>query len=200
MKARIGALALVVAPLACAGVVKADGILLPLDPGTNFMLYTQNSNDGYSSFRGMVFIANEALTYNGAALFTSSSGGLNATFELYEISTTVGNVLAGANLVRSTSGLLQGSLDYHGLKFSDITLVVDQAYLLRVGYGEAAAENWFFSGHGHWPYWARPGSWQTRFSTHDTLTLSWLLTACVAATFSTRVGLMWGNWMATVKR
>lgn len=144
MKTRICALAFVVAPLACAGLVKADGILLPLDPGTNFMLYSTNSNDGYSSFRGMVFIADEAVAYNGAALFTKSTGGLNATFELYEIFTTVGNVLAGANLVRSASGLLQGPLDFHGLKFADITLTPGQAYLLRVGYGEAAQENWFY--------------------------------------------------------
>ena len=144
MKNRICALAFVVAPLACAGLVKADGILLPLDPLTNFMLYSQNTNDGYSSFRGMVFIADEALAYNGAALFTASSNGLNVTFELYEIFTTVGNVLNGANLVRSTSGLLQGSLGFHGLKFDDITLIPDQAYLLRVGYEEAADENWFY--------------------------------------------------------
>ncbi len=144
MNARICTLALVVAPLACTGLVKADGELLPLDPLTVFQLYTTNLNDGYDSFRGMVFIADEAVAYNGAALFTKSSGGLNATFELYEIFTTVGNVLAGANLVRSTSGLLQGSLDYHGLKFADITLIPDQAYLLRVGYGGAAEENWFY--------------------------------------------------------
>lgn len=144
MKVRIRALVFVVAPLACAGLVKADGELLLMDPLTPFSLYTTNSNDGYSSFRGMVFTANEAGFYNGAALYTWSANGLNATFELYSIITTVGNVLDGATLLRSASGLISGPLGFHGLKFDDITLVANQDYLLRVGYQEAADENWFY--------------------------------------------------------
>ena len=117
----------VVAPLACAGLVKADGDLLAMDPGTPFSLYTQNTNDAYNGFRGMVFTADVAAAYNGAALWTKSAGGLNATFNLYEINTTVGDVLQGANLVRSVSGVIGGDLGFHGLKFADITLTANQS-------------------------------------------------------------------------
>jgi len=115
-----------------------------MDPLTPFMLYSENTNDGYIGFRGMVFTADVAGSYNGAALYTMSSNGLNATFNLWEINTTVGDVLAGANLVRSVNGVLQGGLGFHGLKFDAITLTAGQDYLLQVGYEEAANENWFF--------------------------------------------------------
>lgn len=144
MRVRIFASVVVLAPLACAGLAKADGPLLQMDPLTPFGLYTQNTNDGYSGFRGMVFTANVAAAYNGAALWTKSTGGLNATFNLYEINTTVGDVLQGANLVRSVSGVLQGDLGFWGLKFDAITLTAGQSYLLQVGYDESADENWFF--------------------------------------------------------
>ena len=97
MRLRILASVIVIAPLACAGLVKADGELLAMDPLTPFSLYTQNTNDGYNIFRGMVFTADVAAAYNGAALYTKSTGGLHATFNLYEINTTVGDVLQGAN-------------------------------------------------------------------------------------------------------
>ena len=123
----------------------AAGSLLELDPLTGLLLFTENSNDGYAAFRGMVFIADEPIVVNGASLFTLSSNGLNATFELREIVTIVGDVLLGSTVVRSASGLLQGPLEYHGLKFAPIALQVGQAYLLRVGYEEPAEENWFYN-------------------------------------------------------
>lgn len=127
-----------------ASTAMADGFLLDMDPGTNFQLYSQNTNDGYAGFRGMVFVADEAIVANGAYLYTASSNGLNAVFNLWEVENTEGNVLDGANLVASTDAFLQGSLDFHGAKFSPVTLQPGQAYLLQVGYDEAADQNWFF--------------------------------------------------------
>jgi uncharacterized membrane protein YvlD (DUF360 family) len=64
------------------------------------------------------------------------------------------------------------------------------------------ADNWFFSGQGHWPYWSRANEWQTRFwrLETDSLTAYRLFIIWLAAAGSARVGLIWGNWMATVKR
>ena len=64
-------------------VVAAQADFLPLDPGTGLIHYTSNSNDGYSSYRGVVFEANEAIVVTGAGLYTKSAGGLNATFRLW---------------------------------------------------------------------------------------------------------------------
>ena len=144
MSAKMGVAMVAGAVAMAATAVHASGIPLNLDPGTPFTLYTLNTNDGYSGGRGMVFIADEAITVNGAALWTASTGGLNATFELYETITTVGNVLAGATLLRSFNTTLLGSLDFHGGKFDAITLQTNQSYLLRVFYSEAADENWFY--------------------------------------------------------
>lgn len=128
-----------------SGLAVADGIPLDLDPGTNFMLYSTNTNDGYGNGRGMVFTANQTFDVNGAALYTSSSAGLNATFELWDTNgITNGDVLGGAVLIASANATLVGGLGFHGEKFADTTLQAGNSYLLRVHYQEPADENWFF--------------------------------------------------------
>lgn len=136
------------AAAALASSAMADGIEFPLtaDSGDDpLTLFSQNSNDGYSSFRGVVFQADENVTINGAYLWTQSSNGLNATFELYTVINTSGDVLAGATLERSANHLLQGSIGFHGGKFNSFDLIAGNSYLIRVGYSEAAEENWFFN-------------------------------------------------------
>ena len=144
---RIGLVALAASAFVATGAL-ADGIEFPLDPdqpGENnpLILYSNNTNDGYSSFRGMVFTANEDVLINGAALFTQATNPLGATFELYTVVATNGNVLAGATLERQVRAELQGDLGFHGTKFDPFVLIEGDSYLLRVGYSEAADENWF---------------------------------------------------------
>ncbi len=120
------------------------GTPLPLDPGPPFTLYTLDTNDGYFDGRGMVFTADEAITVNGAALWTADAAGLSATFDLYEVVTTSGNVLAGATLLRSAGALLSGPIGFHGTKFTPVTLTPGQDYLVRVSYPDNSDENWFY--------------------------------------------------------
>ena len=61
MNAKMGVAMVAGAVAMAATAVHASGIPLNLDPGTNFMLYSSDSNDGYSGGRGMVFIADEAI-------------------------------------------------------------------------------------------------------------------------------------------
>ncbi len=119
---------------------------LPLDPGKQIIHYTSNSNDGYSSFRGMVFTANEDFEITGLGLYTKSEGGpLNATIEVYQIVVTQGNVLAGATLIGSGNGPLQGPLGYHNANLNAPAAVkAGSSYLVRFGYTQAADENWFY--------------------------------------------------------
>jgi hypothetical protein len=125
--------------------VSVQAQTIPLDPGKPLKHYSSNSNDGYSSYRGVVFSADEAFQVLGADLYTKATNTLNATFELWEIATTHGYVLGNANLVGSFNAQLSGDLDFHGGKFNTpIDMMAGQAYLLRVGYSEAADENWFF--------------------------------------------------------
>ncbi len=134
MKKTLCAVGAGVAVLCFGATAMAEGIPLDLDPGTAFGLYTTNTNDGYAGFRGMVFVADEAITINGAALYTAAANGLTARFELWETISTEGDVLAGASLVRNANDTLQGDLGFHGVKFDNYTLSVGQSYLIRVGY------------------------------------------------------------------
>jgi hypothetical protein len=118
---------------------------IPLDPGKVLKHYSSNTNDGYSSYRGVVFTADEAFQVLGADLWTKASNPLNATFELYEIVVTNGNVLQGATLVDSFNAALAGDIGFHGGDFdAPVNMDAGQDYLLRVGYSEPADENWFF--------------------------------------------------------
>lgn len=126
----------------------ADGIMFPLEADSGddpLTLFSQNSNDGYSGFRGVIFQANEDVSINGAYLWTKSLNGLNATFELYTLAVTEGNVLAGATLERTSNYLLQGDIGFHGGKFDAFDLIAGRNYLIRVGYTQPADENWFFA-------------------------------------------------------
>lgn len=71
-----------------------------------------------------------------------------------------------------------------------------------------ASHNWFFRGQ-EWPYSARPGAWTHNFwrtehsgSSSPTLvsTMALLPIAMVIGMVSSRLGLLWGGWMARVKR
>jgi hypothetical protein len=74
---------------------------------------------------------------------------------------------------------------------------------------KGASHNWLFNAN-EWPYFSRPGSWQTSFwadggrasngtapAGHFAPGLAW---AVVIGTLSSRLGLLWGGWMAKVKR
>jgi hypothetical protein len=65
-----------------------------------------------------------------------------------------------------------------------------------------AADNPFFSGNRHWPYFARLGEWRFTYwnQARDSLTTHGLLIALVLAVFKSRVALAFGGWMSKVQR
>jgi len=65
-----------------------------------------------------------------------------------------------------------------------------------------AANNWFFAGGRHWPYYSEPGEWRHNFwdLAKSPLTISSLIWSAAIAMVSARVGLWCGNWMLKVKR
>lgn len=64
------------------------------------------------------------------------------------------------------------------------------------------ADNWFFGGGRHWPYFTRPGDWMTSFwdIKKDPLTAKRMAIALALAVFKTRIALTFGNWIRQVKR
>lgn len=136
------------AAIALGGGVTVQAVAdeIPLDPGTEFRLFTQNTNDGYASFRGMVFTANENLTLDSLGLYTKkASGALNATFEVWKVVVTRGDVHQGATKIGQGTGQLTGALEFHNLDLdAPVALVAGSHYHVRVGYPDAAEENWFY--------------------------------------------------------
>ena len=65
-----------------------------------------------------------------------------------------------------------------------------------------AADNGFFASRTHWPYWARPGAWQTDFwgLKQDAVTWAGLGFALFFGVLSSRLGLVIGRGMARVRR
>jgi multisubunit Na+/H+ antiporter MnhB subunit len=65
-----------------------------------------------------------------------------------------------------------------------------------------AADNWFFAGNRHWPYYVQPGEWTHKFWSvnDDPVTRKGLAIAAGLAVFSARLGVACGNWMLKVKR
>jgi hypothetical protein len=65
-----------------------------------------------------------------------------------------------------------------------------------------AANNAFFSGDRHWPYFARIGPWRYIYwdQAKDALTINGALIAFVLAALKSRVALAFGSWMSKVQR
>jgi hypothetical protein len=133
------------APLGAAAPAWAIGSILVLDPGATFFKYSHNVNDGYATGRGMVFRADESIIVDGAAFFNEDDEGLFATFALYSVVSTSGDVLSGATLLRSvTSVIAVGPVEYYGVKFPPLQLAAGQHYLLRISYPDISEQNWFY--------------------------------------------------------
>ena len=65
-----------------------------------------------------------------------------------------------------------------------------------------AADNWFFAGNRHWPYFARLRDWRFTFWRPDTdpFTTAGIGIALALAVVKSRIALALGNWMSKVQR
>jgi hypothetical protein len=65
-----------------------------------------------------------------------------------------------------------------------------------------AADNWFFAGNRHWPYFARLRDWRFTFWRPDTdpFTIAGVGIALALAVAKSRIALALGNWMSKVQR
>ena len=64
------------------------------------------------------------------------------------------------------------------------------------------ADNWFFAGSRHWPYYNEPGPWRSEFWDlgQDPVNMKSLALVLFLGVLSSRAGLTCGGWMLTVKR
>ena len=64
------------------------------------------------------------------------------------------------------------------------------------------ADNWFFAGGRHWPYYVQPGPWIQQFWDQDRDPMTWqgFFRALLFSVISARAGLWAGRWMMKVQR
>lgn len=65
-----------------------------------------------------------------------------------------------------------------------------------------AADNWFFSGNRHWPYFAHMGEWHLRFwrPEEDPFTAKGVFIAFALAFAKSRIAIAFGGWMRKAQR
>jgi hypothetical protein len=137
---------LLLAVAATVGVANAQQI--NLDPGTGLTLFTTNSNDGYSSARGMLFTMNNTIQVNSFGFYTTNAAG-SATWTLRQVFTLSGNVNTGSNLITTVNTTLgSGGPQYFDAAVSPLTLTAGNSYHLEIQYSQSAAENYFYNWNG----------------------------------------------------
>ena len=131
-----------------ASAVSAFATQLPLDPGTGAILFTTNSNDGYSGGRGMWFQANSSFNANGAGFFNQFGGNESFTETLYSADST-GAALHGTVLRSFTVNPATAGTQYDdGLFSSSVGITAGNFYYLEVTSNDAFSGNYFYNWNG----------------------------------------------------
>lgn len=122
--------------------------LLPLDPGVPLTAFTTNSNDGYSSGRGVWFQVNSPILVEGAAFYNGFSGNESFTETLFAADNT-GTALHGATLGSFTINTpTPGNLYNDGFFASQVLLTAGNFYYLEVTSNSDFDTNFFYDWNG----------------------------------------------------
>ena len=131
------------------GTSSAFAGLLPLDPGVvPLTSFSTNSNDLYSTGRGMWFQANSAFTLNGAGFYNGYSGNESFTETLYSADST-GAALHGSVLGSFTeNNPTPGNLYNDGTFAAPVSITAGNFYYLEVKSNSSFSTNYFYNWNG----------------------------------------------------
>jgi hypothetical protein len=115
----------------------------PTDP--TGLVYTSNTNDAYSSGRGMVFEALASMTITSVGIYQDLTGiGLN--FNVAEVLVLDGDVRTGQTILRSGSRTVTTSgLEFVDFGFSPLTLSSGGYYHIEFAFDGNSNQNFFYS-------------------------------------------------------
>ena len=113
----------------------------PTDP--TGQVWSSNSNDGYSSGRGMVFLMTDDVTIDTVGIYHDLTG-ITLQYELAETVTTSGLVTAGQTVLRSGSGQVTTTgLEFIDFALAPLTLEAGKSYHLEFTFIGNGNQNFF---------------------------------------------------------
>ncbi|MEN6623080.1 MAG: PEP-CTERM sorting domain-containing protein [Smithella sp.] len=118
------------------------GFVTPTDPGT---VWSYNSNDGYSSGRGMAFQMLSNVTIDSLGIYQDLTG-VNLHVEIAQTLGASGQVTNGETIIYSNSmSVSTNGLEFIDFSFAPITLLAGNYYHFQFSFDAASNQNFFFS-------------------------------------------------------
>lgn len=115
----------------------------PNDPTGS--VFTTNSNDGWSSGRGVVFRMLQNVTVESLGVFHDLSG-ITLEYELAQVVTTSGNVTSGQTVLRSGQSIVTtNGLEWIDFAIQPVTLSAGSSYHIEFTFAGAANQNFFYN-------------------------------------------------------
>ena len=122
------------------GIASAE---IVLDPGTPLELNLADGVGFYTNGQGALFHANTDFTLYTVGLTSHFYEGISVTYEVYQVSATVGDVLTGSTLLGSnTFDTTNPDYASHTASIGSISLISGNDYLVRAVYEGDAINNW----------------------------------------------------------
>lgn len=117
-----------------------------LDPGTPLEVSLADGVGFYSNGQGALFHANTDFTLFSVGLTSHFYDSISITYEVYQVSTTVGDVLTGSTLLgSSTINTTNPEYGSHTASVGSISLFAGNDYLVRAVYEGDAINNWYYT-------------------------------------------------------
>jgi hypothetical protein len=138
---RIFAVALAWLSLASIGVAAPIVFVPPTDPAG--MVFTTNSNDLYSSGRGMAFEVAGPITIDSVGIFQNLTN-VTLSYTISQTTTRVGQVDAGETILRSGSTLANtAGLQFIDFGFAPLTFLPGNFYHIEFTFNGNSNQNFF---------------------------------------------------------
>ena len=107
-------------------------------------VFTTNSNDAWSTSRGVVFQATTTQTITGIGLYQNLTG-ITVNYEVDQTTSASGNIGAGKTVLRSGSNVFTTSgLQYITYSFVPLQLVAGNFYQVRFDFAGNSNQNFFY--------------------------------------------------------
>lgn len=136
---------LVVASIALALSQSAFAVYVTFIPPTDpaGMVWTTNSNDGYSDGRGMVFLMTDDVMVDSVGIYHDLTG-ITLQYELAQTTVTSGQVTTGQTVLRSgSSPVTTAGLEFIDFAVAPLTLEAGQSYHLEFTFIGNGNQNFF---------------------------------------------------------
>jgi hypothetical protein len=107
-------------------------------------VWSTNSNDGWSSGRGIGFTVGQNTMINSVGLFQNLNN-VTLNYGVYEVSALTGNFNRNATLRSGSRTVTTVGLEWIDFSFSDLNLAVGTDYLVEFSFSGNSGQNFFYN-------------------------------------------------------